>query len=302
VTQTLNDGGGSNIFDLGYRRYEEERLGRGYAMLALYIESLRGAFGLGRSTAAKIAPFALIAVAVAPAFIAVVIASLFDLEVLPAIEYYAAIKYVIALYCAVVAPDIAGRDQRNRSLTLYFSRAISRSDYALAKLAAMVTAMLMVTLVPQLVLLIGNGLTVQDFGAYLRAEWDQVFAILGSALLGSALIASIGVAIAAFTPQRAFATVGIIVAFILPVVVVAIIVFEIAAPGTRSAIFASPLDLVDGLTAWIFGEPNPTGIARPDDDTYERAAFDLWAYGLAASVVTLVASALLVRRYQTVQA
>jgi hypothetical protein len=96
--------------------------------------------------------------------------------------------------------------------------------------------------------------------------------------------------------------VGIIVAFILPVVVVAIIVFEIAAPGTRYAIFASPLDLVDGLTAWIFGEPAPGGIPEPDDDTYERAAFDLWVYGLVAVVVTLIAGAFLIRRYQTVQA
>jgi ABC-2 type transport system permease protein len=187
-------------------------------------------------------------------------------------------------------------------LTLYFSRAISRSDYAVAKLAAMITAMLMVTLVPQSVLLIGNGLTVQDFGAYVRAEWDQVFAILGSALLGSTLIASIGVAIAAFTPQRAFATVGIIISFIIPIVIVAIIVFEIEAPGTRYAIFASPLDVVDGLTAWIFGEPNPGAIPQPDDDTFERAGFDLWLYPIAASVVTLIASTLLVRRYQTVQA
>ena len=299
MTQTLNDGG-SNIYDLGYRRYEEERLGRGHAVLALYLESLRGAFGLGRSTATKIAPFALIAVALAPALIAVAVASLFDLEVLPPVDYYAAIKYVIALFCAVVAPDIAGRDQRNRSLTLYFSRAISRSDYALGKLAAMTTAMLMVTLVPQLVLLIGNGLTVQDLGDYVRAEWKTPFSILGSALMGSALIASIGVAIAAYTPHRAFATVGIIVAFIVPVVVVTIIIFEIQAPGTRYAVFASPFDVIDGVTAWMFGEPDHESLAA--DESVAIARFDLWLYAAVAALVTLMASALLVRRYQTVQA
>ena len=36
-----------------------------------------------------------------------------------------------------VAPELVGRDQRNRSLALYFSRAVSRSDYVLAKLAAL---------------------------------------------------------------------------------------------------------------------------------------------------------------------
>jgi ABC-2 type transport system permease protein len=288
---------GSNIYDLGYRRYDEERLGRRYAVWALYLESLRGAFGLGRSTAAKIAPMVLIGVALVPALIAIVIAAIFDAETLNGADYYSVIKYVIALYCAVVAPDVVGRDQRNRSLTLYFSRAISRTDYALGKFAAMTTAMLMVTLVPQLLLFAGNGLTAQDLGAYLSNEWKDFFAIVGSSLMGSALIASIGLVIASYTPQRAFATAGIIMIFIIPVVVVAIIVSEIASPGTRYAVFASPFDLVDGLTAWMFRlDVESVG------ESVEAARLDLALYAPIAAAVTLAATAVLVRRYRTVQA
>ncbi|MEX2373792.1 MAG: ABC transporter permease subunit [Dehalococcoidia bacterium] len=288
----------SSIYDLGYRRYEGERLGRRHALLALYIESLRGAFGLGRSTAAKVAPAVLIGIAVFPALVQLIIAALIadDLELIEADEYYNIIKYVLALYCAVIAPDIAGRDQRNRSLTLYFSRAISRTDYALGKLAAMTTAMLMITLVPQMVLFIGNALSTQDFGMYVRTEWDQVGPIVASALLGSALIASVGVVIAAQTPHRAFATVGIIVAFILPFVIAGIMVHEIATEATRYAVFLSPVDLIDGFTAWLFREQPEEG------GTVMVAGYALWTYAPVALAVTLAATALLVRRYRGVQA
>jgi ABC-2 type transport system permease protein len=287
---------GSSIYDLRYRRYEGERLGRRHAILALYVESLRGAFGLGRSAAAKVAPVALIVIALVPAAVQLVAASLFDVVVIRASEYYWFIKYPMALYCAVVAPDIAGRDQRNRSLTLYFSRAISRADYAIAKFAAMATAMLMVTLVPQVVLFLGAMLAAADLSAYMAAEWDQILPILGSALLSSALIAGIGITIAAYTPHRAFATVGIIIAFIVPLVVAGIVVTEINTDATRYAVFASTMDVIDGLAEWMFG-------ASSETDTITReAGFDAWVYGPVALVVTLIAGLLLVRRYRTVLA
>jgi ABC-2 type transport system permease protein len=291
-------GATSNIYDLGYRRYEGVRLGRRHAIYALYIESLRGAFGLGRSAAAKVAPAVLIVMALFPAVVQLVIGALIpaDVDIVQAHEYYGVVKYVLALYCAVVAPDIAGRDQRNRSLTLYFSRAISRTDYAVGKFAAMTTAMLLITLVPQVVLFVGNALSTQDFGHYVTHEWDQVLPIVATALLGSALIASIGVAIASYTPHRAFATVGIVIAFILPLIVAGILVTEIDTVATRYAVFISPMDLIDGFTVWMFR-------ALPDSDTTVGAAgYDLWQYFPVALGVTLVAGLLLVRRYQWVQA
>lgn len=286
-----------SIYDLGYRNYEGERLGRRHAISALYRESLRGAFGLGRSAASKIAPAVLITFALFPAIVQIIIAALVpgDADLIRHDEYYDLIKYLLALYCAVVAPDICGRDQRNRSLTLYFSRAISRTDYAIAKLAAMTTAMLMITLLPQVLLFAGNALSTQDVFDYLRDEWTLIGPIVASALLGSALIASIGTFIAAQTPRRAFATVGIVVAFILPVVIAGILVSELDAATADYAVFLSPMDLIGGATPWMFGE------AVDPEAAPGMAGFDLWWYAVAAVVMTLVASALLVRRYMKVQ-
>lgn len=287
-----------SIYDLGYRHYEGARLGRRHAILVLYIESLRGAFGLGRNAVAKIAPAVLIFFALIPAFAQLLISALVpaEAEILRHDEYYEVIKFLLGLYCAAVAPDIAGRDQRNRSLTLYFSRAIKRGDYALAKLAAMTTAMLLITLGPQLLLLVANGLVANDFGAYLRDEWDVIFPIVGTAFLGSAVIASIGIFIAAQTPRRAFATVGIIVAFIIPIAVAGVLVVEIDTAATRYAIFASPLDVVTGFTSWMFHERPPEG------ETVDIANFAGWSYLAAAVVMIVIASGLVLRRYRTVRA
>ena len=51
--------GAGSIYDLGYRRYDGERLGRRHSVLALYLYSLRWAFGLGRRTSSKIIPVAI---------------------------------------------------------------------------------------------------------------------------------------------------------------------------------------------------------------------------------------------------
>lgn len=286
-----------NIYDLGYRHYEGARLGRRHAILVLYRESLRGAFGLGRGAAAKIAPAALVVLAAIPAVIQLTVSALFpgEAEVFAHDDYYGVIALILGLYCAAVAPDIAGRDQRNRSLTLYFSRAIQRSDYALAKLAAMTTAMLLITLGPQLLLLVANALVAEDFGGYLRDSWDLVLPILATALLGSALIASIGIAIAAQTPRRAFATVGIIVAFVIPIAVAGIVVHEIDTDFTHYAVFTSPLDVLTGLSAWTFREPFPEG------DTVDVAGFDGWTYLVAVLVMTAAATLLVIRRYRAVR-
>jgi len=289
----------SNIYDLGYRRYDGARLGRRHAVLALYRESLRAAFGLGRSTGAKVGPAILIFIALVPALIQLVVGALVpagQLTLVNAEDYYSGIKFVLALYVGIVAPDVVGRDQRTHTLTLYFTRAITRTDYALGKLLAMTTAMLTITLVPQLLLWIGNALSTDDFIGYAADHWDQLFPIVGTALFGSWLIASVGTLIAAQTPQRAFATVGIIVAFLLPIPVAAVLVEEISAAGTNLAAFVSPLELVDGLTYWMFRSP-------PSSDSIVGATgYAMSWFALAAAVAGALMTVLIIRRYAKVQA
>ncbi len=54
--------GGAYIHNIGYRHYDGPRLGRAYARRSLFSQSLRGAYGLGRSAKSKVLPMLLFAV------------------------------------------------------------------------------------------------------------------------------------------------------------------------------------------------------------------------------------------------
>lgn len=292
-------GPSGSIYDLGYRRYEGARLGRGYAVLALYLSSLRGAFGLGRGAWSKVFPMGLTLLAFIPAIIQLGIASLLptdDIEIFRAEDYYDYVQVILVLFCAAVGPDIIARDQRSRTLALYFSRALLRSDYALAKYAAFATAMLLLTLGPQALLYLGNGLAVDDFWGYVSDEWDQATPIVLSAVLLSAFLGAITLAIAAQSPRRAYTTVAII-AMVFITSIVAGILGEVANEMvTRLAVLVSPLNLGQGATYALFqadyGNEGPLGVADLPGSVYVGAVI-AW---------TVVATAVVVRRFMKVQA
>jgi len=284
-----------SIYDLGYKRYEGARLGRRHAIWALYIYSVRAVFGIGRSLWSKVGPIGLAIIALLPAVLQLGIAAIApaeeEIEIIRPEDYYFIIQIVLAVFCAVVAPELVGRDQRTHTLSLYFSRALRRQDYALAKFAALVTGMLAITVIPQVIMFAGNGLAANDFGDYLQDEWRDLPSILGSAILLSGFIAAIGLVIAAQTPRRAYSTVAILAAFVLTAPVGAGL-FEAADQDVgRFALLISPFHVVQGFTFWFFG-------ATFDPET-QHAKADLpgVAYAIDAALVALLMLALLLRRY-----
>ncbi|CAM5634428.1 hypothetical protein SANTM175S_07593 [Streptomyces antimycoticus] len=74
------------IHNIGYRHYDGPRLGRAYARRSLFSQSLRGAYGLGRSAKSKVAPMLLFAVMCMPASIIVAVAIATKVDELP-VEY-----------------------------------------------------------------------------------------------------------------------------------------------------------------------------------------------------------------------
>ena len=63
------------IHDIGYRHYDGPRLGASYIWRSLFVETLRGAYGLGRSARTKVMPFLLLAVMVLPAVVIGIVTS-----------------------------------------------------------------------------------------------------------------------------------------------------------------------------------------------------------------------------------
>ncbi len=302
---TVPDGGPTgSIYDIGYRRYEGPRLGRGHAVRSLYDHSLRSSFGIGRGGRAKIAPVVLGVIALMPAFAALaalilisqfpVGADLGDASPIRYDTYSGAISTIVVLFCAAQAPELFGRDQRHGVLALYFARALRRSDYALARVGGFVTALFILELAPQVLLFLGRVLLSSDIPRAIADDLPSAGPVLAQAALSAALLGGLSMAVAAFSPRRAYATAGIIALFMLPAIV-AVIVAGLGSSTVGSwLILLSPTTVLDGTNAILFDVPFTSDL--PFVDLPDVAFIAAAAVGIAGSV------AITVRRFARITA
>jgi ABC-2 type transport system permease protein len=285
------------IYDLGYQGYDGPRLGRRAAIATLFSSSWRAAFGLGRSGRAKIVPWGLTVIALLPAAIAVGIVALVGNAIQPFSydNYLSQIQVALTLFVAAQAPELGGGDQRNRVLSLYFSHAILRLDYAAAKLAALTAALLMLTVAPQLVLFAGKVLSATDVLAALGDEAPKLIQIVVSSAVYSLTLAIIGLAIAAFTPRRAYAT-GAIIAFFLVAAIVSAMLSNIGSPPLAWAPLLDPVGVADAVNQWLF---TGSALATGREGSIDNPA---WWYLVTLAAVWLVGIAVIVVRYRRIQA
>ncbi len=287
-----------NIYDLGYRTYDGARLGRTYAIQSLFTYSLRSAFGLGRKTTSKIIPFILAAFVFVPAAIALGVAAIVsdNIELWSHNGYYDSIAVVLALFAAAVAPEAVSRDQRTRTLSLYFSRSLLRRDYAAAKVVALIVAMLILTLGPQALLFTGRAFATDSVTDYLTDNAGDILPILVSAFALSTLIALIGVAIASHTARRAYATVAILATFMLTWIFANILAAASGAEGAFIGAVFSPFHVGQGFTYWVFDS------ALPEGEALEVASVQGWVWGVILLGYIAILAAIVFRRYERVAA
>ena len=291
-----------SIYDLGYRGYEGPRLGRAHAVRSLFAHSLRSTYGIGRGGRAKIAPIALLFLATLPAVAIIAAQALIRQfpggeglrEQLPVrFETYASsIGIFVILFCAAQAPDLFGRDQRHKLLALYFSRALRRTDYALARLAGFMVALLVLQLLPQVLLFVGQVLLSVDVGAKFLEDLPSLAKATVQSVFTAGLLGGLSMAVAAFTPRRAYAVAGIIAIFVIPSIVTGIVVRLGSEDLGRIMVLLSPTSVLAGVNGFLFHVPVSEGNGGflpfiPD-----------WAY-LTAAVAGITGSVLLaVRRFQ----
>ncbi len=286
-----------SIYDLGYRRYDGPRLGRQHAVFALYLYSLRGAFGIGRRTSSKIIPIVITVIAFLPALIQLGVAAIIsdDVDVIRPENYFGFVQVPVALFCAAIAPEITGRDMRQRTLSLYFSRALLRRDYALAKLAAFATALTVLTLAPQALLLLGNGLATNNLGDYVSDNWEDLPRTVASGVAIAVAMGAVAMAIAGQTARRAYATIAVVAWFLVTWPITAILVLEVGGAG-RAAALLSPFDFVYGATMWVFG------VTPERDSVQDVAGIPLWGYGAALVAYAAGGTAFVIRRFERIAA
>jgi ABC-2 type transport system permease protein len=290
-----------SIYDIGYRGYEGPRLGRGHAIQSLFWHSLRSSFGIGRGAKAKIGPITIGAMALLPAVALVGILTLASRFGERAEEllmgqapiayntYFATITIPLVLFCAVQAPELFGRDQRYGVLSLYFARALRRTDYAIARLAGFVAALIILQLVPNLLMFLGRVLISPDILEGLRREVAPVPAVVGQILLSSALLGGLAMLVSAFTPRRVYATAGIIALFLIPSIVAGVVTGLGSSGIGPWLILASATSALDGTNAVLF------------DTSFDSAFFFVslpdWAYFVAVIAGIIGSVAITIRRF-----
>lgn len=292
-----------SIYDLGYRRYEGRRLGRRHALASLGRESFRQGFGLGRPTRSKLIPMGLFVFAMLPAIVALGVAALANQAGAPPglreaspvryDTYYPLIAQTVILFAAAQAPELLGRDMRYRVLTLYFARALRREDYALAKLVALGGAMILFVILPQAVVFAGRSLVSPDIPASVRQDLPDIVPVAAQALLTAALLASLSLAVASFTPRRAFATAGIVVVLIVPPAVVQIVARIAGRDVAGPLSLLSPPNILEGANAFFFGNPLVGAL---------DLGMPAWTYPVAGLALAVVATVVLTVRYRTIEA
>ena len=286
----------TRIHDIGYRSYDGPRLGRSYATRSLYSQSLRGAYGLGRSAKSKVLPMLLFVVMCVPAAIMVAVAVATMATELPVdyTRYEIVMQAVISLYVASQAPQSVSRDLRFKTVPLYFSRPIETADYVRAKFAALASAMFILTGAPLLVLYVGALLAKLDF-----TDQTKGFAQgLVSVALLSLLFAGIGLVIAAVTPRRGFGIAAVIAVLTISYGSVTTLQAIAHAQNSTDAIawigLFSPVTLIDGVqSAFLGAATNFPGGVGPSNG--EGAVYVLVTLGLIAATYGL-----LIRRYRKV--
>jgi ABC-2 type transport system permease protein len=266
------------IHDIGYRRYTGPRLGRAQIIRALYWHSLRSAFGLGRGAKAKIVPVIAFVIMCLPAVANAVVVANGGARIVPYDTYVMQLRIVVMIiFIAAQAPELVSRDLRSHVLPLYFCRPLRRLDYPLAKVAAFVTACLVIIEIPLLLLYLGT--IAQAHGG--SAIWHQTKALIPGLLVGlmwAVLLASIGLVLASLSGRRAYATGAIAIYFFLTFVLAGILISTTGAKVVRSAVpppgpgphhaltviqapttgarlsgLVSPFTVLDGVRRWLGG-------------------------------------------------
>ena len=283
-----------SIYDLGYRRYTGVRLGRLNAFLVLFGQSLRWTFGIGRGGRAKIVPFALAAISMLPAVITVSARALVGEGIsripagLPSPDgYVSAIATFLIFFVIVQAPELLGRDQRNGTLTLYFSRSIGRLEYALAKWLALAVALALIILAPQLLLFLGTVFTSIDITTGLGNGLPTVMPALASAAACAALMAGVALAIAAFTPRRAYASGAIFAVLLVLGGIVQVLVVRGTGGAWRAIALLDVTALIDGFETFAFGRDPGTIVLRSDLPSAAYAGVTLAIAAISLGVLVL---------------
>lgn len=213
---SATQGNYGEIFDRGYLHYDGPRLGIPAAIWALARYSMARAIGIRRPWTAKIIPFLIYAAVLIPVALAIGIRAFVPaFSFLTYGEFFGAIFILEGIFVALIAPEMVSTDRHDKLLPLYFSRPIGRNAYVLAKLLGTGLLTLSVSLVPVVIMWIGNVLLASDPALAFREGLDDLGKIVVAGVLIAFYLGSIGLMISSFTGRKSVAVGVIVLGFVI---------------------------------------------------------------------------------------
>jgi ABC-2 type transport system permease protein len=241
------------IYDLGYQSYAGKRLGRNHAVTNLIRFSFNSCFGLGRGSRAKMLPLIVTLIVFLPALIQVAVASATGQpQLVNYAEQLRFTSFLLALFVAAQAPELVVTDKQQGVLSLYLSRPLTATDYAMSKMFALTGAMLVLTLGPQLFMFFGKVLLSATPWTLLKTEYKMLGPIIGGTFMTSIFVAAIGLSLSSLTSRRAYATASVIAMFLFLPAAAQIIRSVTTGAVRRFAPLANPILVISGFTNWLF--------------------------------------------------
>jgi ABC-2 type transport system permease protein len=271
------------IYDRGYQHYDGPRLGRRHAFWALSRYSMKRALGIKKGWTSKVVPILLyVAVALVVVIPLGVEAFIPSASVLEYWDFFGFIFLIQGIFVATIAPEMLCGDRRENVLALYFSRAITRLDYLLAKLVAASILTLTISLVPAALYWLGRQFLDDNPMTAIKDHADDLGRIVVCGVLIAAYLGAIGLAVSSFTGRKSIAVAIIIVGFVISTSLAYALAAAIDSEITRYFVLLSPLDTIETLSYRLFEQP------LFDDEFGE--ALSLWQ--MVVGIVGIIAACL----------
>lgn len=276
------------IYDLGYKHYDGPRLGRSQAIRSLILYSVKRGLGIKKRWTSKLMPIFLYVAAYVPALIAAGIMAFVPGEVMFGyIELNGFISTALLIFAAGLAPEMLSDDRRENVLPLYFSRALTRFDYLLAKVAAMGILMGTIAFGPPLLLFLASSLLDDNPLSYMANNVTDLGRIAVYGTLLSGYLAALSLLVASYVNRKGVAS-ALFIGGLFLVTALANALFN-ALDSTLGdyVIFLSPLDLIEALVNWVYDGNEQLSIAQLPGI----------AYPIGIIVTALIAADIMFRRY-----
>jgi len=273
------------VFDRGYKHYDGPRNGRSQAARSLIVYSMNRAMGIRTNWTETILPFLLYVPVAIPLIVVIGLRAIVpDLAFASYSGYVQGTSRPVGIFVGTAAPEMICVDRHERTLPLYFSRAIARFDYVWAKVIAMTLLTMTMSVLPAVILWLGRQLTAARVGQAMRDNIGDLWRVILVGVMIALVLSTLGLAISSFTNRKGVAITVIIICFLV-LTAVANIGLELLDEMEWSRYFMAlhlPLLFV-GLSDHLFGDVN--------DVVVERVNFsfaDYMAYLIGLILVNLV--------------